>query len=129
MILQRTSLANMGILALKGLFHKDSVNDYQNVLVPLEKAQRHSTVEAEYARRRSAEGVGSNGGVEGKKEDGLPNSSESSGEEGTLHTSGATYSPYSIDGLRAEVMEDVAGSGYNSAYDCELFWSPECPGG
>ena len=120
----------MGFLAIKSLFHKDSVNNYQNVLVPLEKAQRHLTVEAEYARRRSAEGHGSTGDLAGgKKEAGLLHASESSGEDGIMRTSCATYSPYTIDGLRAEVMEDVADIGHDSAYDCELFWSPECPGG
>lgn len=112
----------MGFLAIKELFHTASVNDYQDVLVPLERAQRHPTVEAEYARRRSAEGHGRNReSYREKKNAGPLNASESSGEDGVMRTSSANYSPYTIEGLRAEVMEDVAASGHDSAYDCKLY--------
>ncbi|KAE9375505.1 MFS general substrate transporter [Stipitochalara longipes BDJ] len=108
----------MGFLAIKSLFHKDSVNDYQDVLVPLQKARRHPTVEAEYARRRSAEGHGGTGDFAGvKKEAGALNTYESSGEEGIMRTSSANYSSYTVDGLRTEVMEDVAAGGHDNAYD------------
>jgi hypothetical protein len=120
----------MGFLAINSLFHKDSVSDYNNVLVPLEKAQRHSSVEVEYARRRSAKGNGSTKDDSGqKKEAGALNGSESCGEDGVMRITSADYKPYTIEGLRAEVMEDVATSGYNSAYNCKLFSSPKCPGG
>ena len=116
----------MGFQAIKSLFHKDSVNDYHNVLVPLEKARRHPTVEAEYARRRSAEGHDKNADLDDSKNEAGPvNASESSGEEGVMRTSSANYSPYTIEGLRAEVMEDVTASGHDSAYDCELFLEPQ----
>jgi hypothetical protein len=107
----------MGILAIKNLFHKDSVKDYQDVLVPLANAPRHPTVEAEYARRRSAEAHGSVGGVNGAKK-GARN--ENSGEEGVIRTTGHNYSPYTIEGLRAEVVEDLASNGRDSSYDCKL---------
>ena len=118
----------MGFLAIRSLLHKDSVNDYHDVLVPLEKAQRHPTVEVEYARRRSAEAHDNNGDLDGaKKEAGPLNAGESSGEEGVMGTSSANYSPYTIEGLRSEVMEDVAASGHDSTYDCKLFLEPERP--
>jgi hypothetical protein len=46
-----------------------------------------------------------------------------------MRITSADYKPYTIEGLRAEVMEDVAASGHDSAYDCKLFSSPKCPGG
>jgi hypothetical protein len=120
----------MGFLAIKELFHEDSVNDYQDVLVSLEKAQRHPTVEAEYAHRRSAECPATTGDLNGgKKETGLINGSENSGEEGVMRATSANYSPYTIEGLRAEVMEDVAASGHDSAYDCKLFRLARVSGG
>lgn len=89
--------------------------------MPLEKAQRHPTVEAEYARRRSPDGSSDCGDVDGtKKEVGSPNDGDSS-EDRVMSASSCNYSPYTIEGLRAEVMEDVAASGHYSAYDCELF--------
>jgi hypothetical protein len=118
----------MGFLAIKGLFRKDSINDYQDVLVPLANAQRHPTVEAEYARRRSAEGQSKNDNTPGfatTKKEGPLHANETSGEEGVMRTSSQNYSPYTIEGLRAEVMEDVAASGHDSAYDCKLFLAPE----
>jgi hypothetical protein len=111
----------MGLRMLKGLFRKDSLKDCQDVLIPLANAPRHPTVEAEYACRRSGEGHNSNTAKYDtmKKEDGTPNSSQSSGEEGVMRTSSTNYSSYTIEGLRAEVMEDVAASGHDSAYDCK----------
>ncbi|KAK2625779.1 hypothetical protein QTJ16_005091 [Diplocarpon rosae] len=95
-------------------FEKDSVEDYQNVLVPLAQATRHHTVVVEYARRRSAEGRNPNAAngekIEGKDSGGY-------GEDGVLRTSDAEYSPYTIEGLRAEVSEDLATGGHATAYD------------
>jgi hypothetical protein len=120
----------MGFLAIKSLFHKDSISDYNNVLVPHEKAQRHSSLEAEYARRRSVEGNGSTGDDSGqKKEAGALKGSESCGEDGVMRITSADYSSYTIERLRAKVMEDVAASGHDSAYDFKLFSSPKCSGG
>lgn len=110
----------MGFLAIKEMFHKDSVNDYQDVLVPLDQAQRHPSVEAEYARRRSADGK--NGESDGEKKVRPLNASENSGEEGVMRTSSTNYSPHTVEGLRAEVMEDVAASGHDTAYDCKLYF-------
>lgn len=107
----------MGFLGLRRLGKKDSVNDYQGVLVPVANATRHPTVAAEYARRRSAEGRSDNNdtstyGVNKKVEDGSPKEGHGSESEDGL-------SPYTIEGLRAEVLEDVAASGHDSAYDRE----------
>jgi hypothetical protein len=114
---QQISTVSMGILAIKDLFHKESVKDYQDVLVPLANAPRHPTVEAEYARRRSAERHGSVGDLTGAKKEAR---NENSGEEGVMRTTSHNYSPYTIEGLRVEVVEDLASSGHDSSYDCKL---------
>lgn len=100
-------------------FEKESVDKYPGVLVPLAQASRHPTVAAEYARRRSADG---------RNPDGSPSSTEkkvektgSDGEDGVLRTSSTEYSPYTIEGLRAEVHEDASSGGHDTAYDCK-FW-------
>jgi hypothetical protein len=111
----------MGFMMIKGLFRKDSVNDYQDVLVPLANAQRHPTAEAEHASRRPAEGHDGNTASYDKKEDGPLNFSESSGK-GVMRTSSANYSPYTIEGLRAECMEDVTASGHDSSYDRKIIF-------
>ena len=115
----------MEFLGLRRPGQKDSVDDYQGVLVPLSQASRHQSVIAEYQRRRSAEGradandvatfgpgqtkveTGSNG-EKTKTELGRGSGSESDSE-----------SPYTLEGLRAEVHEDVAASGHDTAYDCK----------
>ncbi|KAG9233231.1 major facilitator superfamily domain-containing protein [Amylocarpus encephaloides] len=93
--------------------HTDSVNDYEGVLVPLANAQRHPALIAQYQRRLSEEGraVATSGDPEAKD---LKNTD---GEEGVLRTESQAYSPYTIEGLRAEISEDVAVSGHDSAYD------------
>ncbi|KUJ18032.1 MFS general substrate transporter [Mollisia scopiformis] len=106
----------MGFLGLRRPGQKDSVNDYQGVLVPLAQASRHPTVAAEYARRRSAEGRSS---TTDTSTFGANNKIEADGtlvkEEGRGSQDG--LSPYTLEGLRAEVHEDVAASGHDSAYD------------
>lgn len=98
-------------------FEKDSVDQYPGVLVPLAQASRHPTVAAEYARRRSAEGRSEEGSPAEKKSE--AKGSEGDGEDGVLRTSSAGYSPYTIEGLKAEVNEDAASGGHDTAYDCE----------
>lgn len=106
----------MGFLGFQKPFRKESVNNYTDVLEPLANAHRHSTVTAEFDRRRSQEGRNSSGdAAEVKKK-------ESSEERGVLSTRSSTYSPYTIEGLRAEINEDVGASGHDSAYDCELYF-------
>lgn len=100
----------MGFLGLQKPFQKETISKYEGVLVPLEQAQRHSTVEADYARRRSAEGAADTDS--GRK--------HAEGKEGTSAEEGrhtGVWNPYTIEGLRAEVNEDVVASGHNSAYD------------
>lgn len=128
----------MGLLNIQNPFKHESTTSYPNVLVPLSQAQRHSTVTAEYERRRSEDRRGSAGDL-GKKESGSGRSEEGvfagdagggdvdvGGEEADVRTTGsAGYSPFTLEGLRAEVNEDVAKSGHsNSAYDCECSPTP-----
>lgn len=110
----------MGFFGLQKPFKKDSVNDYQGVLVPLSQAARHPTVAAEYARKKSAEGarnstehVGKNDESEGK------DVGTGRAEEGVIRTTGDAYSPYTIEGLKAEVFKDITASGHDSTYDCK----------
>lgn len=113
--------------AVQSLFTKDHVDNYQGVLVPLSSAKRHPTVEAEYARRRSAEGRNSDGTpgtpVQEKKVEGKGSDTE----DGVMRTTSANYSPYTIEGLRAEIMEDAdSGSGGDTAYDRKFYTSGPC---
>lgn len=79
------------------------------MLVSLADASRHPTVAAEYARRRSLEAANSDGARDEKKSRDV----EGGG-------AGEGFSPYTVEGLRAEVNEDVATSGHDSAYDCKI---------
>ena len=115
----------MGFMGFTKPFQKDSVDNYEGVLVSLANASRHPTVVAEYARRRSAEGDSS----EGTSDDSIKKAKDLGEEDGVMRTSNAEYSPYTIEGLRAEVHEDVAASGHDSAYDCESSLEPGVRGG
>ena len=108
----------MGFLGLKKPFQKESVDNYQGVLVPLATAQRHPTVAAEYARRQSAEGPSSDEVADGPAKKEKTTTSANDSENGVMRTTSAGYSPYTIEGLRAEVTEEVGAGGYDSAYDC-----------
>lgn len=91
------------------------MDDYQGVLVPLENATRHPTVAAEYARRRSAEGrsgVNDDSTFGKKKTEG-----DVSPTDGPLSDNDQDLPRYTLEGLRAEVNEDVAASGHDSNYD------------
>ncbi|KAI9753571.1 MAG: hypothetical protein M4579_005089 [Chaenotheca gracillima] len=70
-------------------FKKYDVKDFPGVLIPLSEAHRHGSVVAK-ADEKKAEANGS------PSED---------------------YSPYTVDGLRAEILEDVATAGHDAAYD------------
>lgn len=108
-------------------FEKDSVDQYPGVLVPLAQASRHPTVAAEYARRRSADGRNEDGSRAEKKTE--VKGSEGDTEDGVLRTSSAGYDPYTIEGLRAEVMEDASPGGHDTAYDCEYVMMVRVCGG
>ena len=109
--------ATMGFMGLTSPFKKDSVDSYQGVLVPLANAARHPTVVAEYARRRSA----ANDSSDGNSDDPLKKDAAKPGKEnGVMRTSSEGYSPYTVEGLSAEIHEDVTASGHDSAYDCEF---------
>jgi len=134
---QKHTRNKMGMFKLQRPFQKDSVDNYEGVLVPLAQAKRHSLVIADYERRRSAESLrnstrdtaalpdAKSGEVKDKDND------AGSGEDGMISTDSTAYSPYTIEGLKAEVLEDVAVSGHDSAYDCEcsFFWKHEREGG
>jgi hypothetical protein len=118
--------ATMGFMGLTSPFKKDSVDNYEGVLVPLANAARHPTVVAEYARRRSA----ANDSSDGNSDDPLKKDGAKPGEEnGVMRMTSEGYSPYTVEGLRAEIHEDVATSGRDSAYDCEPSLEPRmCEG-
>ncbi|TVY73178.1 putative MFS-type transporter PB1E7.08c [Lachnellula suecica] len=103
----------MKFMGLTNPLQKESVDNYQGVLVPLANASRDPAVVAEYERRRSLEAESD--GDRSKREKVEKGSGD--GEEGVLRTSSALYSPYTIEGLRAEINEDVSPSGHDSAYD------------
>lgn len=91
-------------------FEKDKLDP--NFLVPLSQSKRHKVVEAEYQRRQSEEQKRLAGlGDDKTKTDG------SESEEGVRRMSSAGYSPYTIEGLRSEVLEDMRNSGHDAAYD------------
>ncbi len=106
-------------------FGKASANAYQGVLVPLAQAKRHATVVAEYERRKSLEGrevsdVDVDAEVKGEKVEKAP---VDSGESGVGSTTSRAYSPYTVEGLRAEVYEGIDGVEL-STYECMyyFFW-------
>ena len=103
----------MKFMGITNPLHKESVDDFQGVLVPLANAARHPTVAAKYERRHSSETAAHSDSTKKDK--------SSDNEDGVLNTNSAGYSPYTIEGLRAEVNEDVAASGHDSAYDCKIF--------
>lgn len=116
----------MGFLGLSKPFKKDSVNDYQGVLVPLAQAKRHPLVIEAYSKRRFAEGLTSDSASSGTAVAGLGDTKAeakedepSGGEEGVVRTSSKLYCPYTVEGLKAEVLEDVSARGEDSAYDRE----------
>jgi hypothetical protein len=116
----------MGFMGLTSPFKKDSVDNYEGVLVPLANAARHPTVVAEYARRRSV----ANDYSDGNSDDPLQKDGAKPREDnGMMRTSSEGYSPYTVEGLRAEIHEDVATSGQDSAYDCEYSLEPRMRGG
>ena len=90
------------------IFKTESVNDYPGVLVPLANAQRHSTVEADYARRRSEDAQNNSDGdlAAGKKE-----ADEKAGVN--PNSEGAMYT---VEGLRKEIEADAAGA-VDTPYD------------
>ena len=78
----------------------DNVN-YDHVLVPLTEVNRHASVlQKAEIRRFSIATAGSD----------KDKSAEDVAEE-------AAYSPYTIEGLRFEIEEDVATSGHDTVYD------------
>lgn len=100
-------------------FQKESVDNYQGVLVPLAQAKRHQTVEAEYARRYSLEGGGLSPSGSKKEDD-----TKAVDEEGAAPTRSRVWDGvYTVEMLREEVNSDVAASGHDSSYDCEYFLS------
>jgi hypothetical protein len=95
-------------------FEKDKPDP--SVLVSLAQAKRHETVEAEYAGRQSAEQRRQSDTYAGKGLSGKKDGSES--ELG--RSTNPLHSPYTIEGLREEVTNDLATSGHDTAYDCEF---------
>jgi hypothetical protein len=105
----------MGFMGLKGFGHKDSVNDFTDVLVPIANAKRHPNVIAEYQRRNSKEGARPDATVVIDPKD------ESTGdsEGGLPRTTSSVYSPYTIEGIKAEINDDLGATAVDTAYDCK----------
>lgn len=107
----------MGFLKFINPFHKESANDYAGVVVPLARAIRHPTVVAEYARRCSSR-TSSSVCSDGSRKDNTHN------EEGVMRSNSLSYSPYTIEGLRAEINAEMAlvpsPSGKDSEYECKI---------
>lgn len=92
-------------------FHKDSVNDF-NAFVSIEQSIRHKMNAAQWAERKASL-ERSSSDESGKEE----TSTETETETGVMTTKSANYNPYSIDGIRAEINEEAATGGHDSAYD------------
>lgn len=82
-------------------FMKHDVSDFPDVYVPLDQAQRHPSVVT-----AQDEKLGTND---------LPPSDYKEVEAGKK--SEVNYGPTTLEGLRAEIENDVAASGHDSAYD------------
>lgn len=78
-------------------FAKHDVSEFPGVYVPLADAHRHASVVAKH------EGNGEKSSI----------SEAPGGEAGP----GQNYSPYTIEGLRAEIESDLVASGHDAAYD------------
>ena len=78
-------------------FHKHDVSEFEGVLIPFGDADRHHAVIAAHDEKLGTK-------------DGKPVEAE----EGDAS---ATYSAYSIEGLREEIDADLAASGHDTAYD------------
>lgn len=121
-------------------FAKEPIRTYPGVLVPLAQAQRHPLVEAEYVHRRSLQREQGSSCCDKAKSSPLPAAAASNIEEdrksgsrattsvgkeegGVLTTDSSQYNPHTIDGLRAEVVEEVGAGEKESAYDCEFLVS------
>ena len=76
-------------------FKTHDVSDFPGVLIPLREAQRHHS-------------------VVGKHEEILAKTDSPNDEE---RVSIDQYSPYTIEGLKAEIDTDLAASGHDKAYD------------
>lgn len=72
-------------------FRKHDVADFPDVLVPLQEAPRHPSVVRAYDEDAAEKSEGGRPGLE--------------------------YGPYTIEGLKAEIDQDIAASGHNTIYD------------
>lgn len=95
-------------------FKKDSVDDYQGVLVPLSQAQRHHTVAAELARRKSLEADTASGQDPARKS--KDKSPTRDLENGPPRTSSSSEG-WTIEDVKWEIDADVAASGHDTVYD------------
>ncbi|KAI9817224.1 MAG: hypothetical protein M1827_001337 [Pycnora praestabilis] len=84
-------------------FRTHDVSDFPGVLIPLEHAERHNSV-IRAAEEREKAGKGNSPMLSGIDSEDAPRGS-------------AEYSAHTIEGLRAEIEEDVAASGHDTAYD------------
>jgi len=90
------------------IFKTESVNDYPGVLVPLANAQRHSTVEADYARRRSEDEQNRSDGDLAPKKD---------ADEKAPVDLNSDRAMYTVEGLRREIESEAVPGGVDTPYD------------
>ncbi|RDW62617.1 MFS general substrate transporter-51 [Coleophoma crateriformis] len=102
-------------------FPKASVITYPHpgVLVPLAQARRHPLVEAEYARRRSLEARNNGSTSEAVRTESDASVMDKSGREESGALPESLLCAYTVEGLKAEVLEDIgSGEGADgSSYD------------
>lgn len=93
-----------------------------DVVIPFEQVVRHDTVYDKYQRdqtrkseelRREFSCATENKGLSCKRDG-------SDSEEGVMRPTSTDRHPNSIEGLRAEVIEDMKENGHDSAYDSKL---------
>lgn len=101
-------------------FQKESVDDYQGVLVPLSQATRHPQVLAEYARKQSSEDLrlSQDGTTPLSPEEKKAKDVGLDTERG-MKTAGRIASPNTMEGLRVEILEGSKndGHGVDTPYD------------
>lgn len=83
-------------------FAKHDVSEFPGVLVPLQDARRHSVVTDKYDEKADKVAKLDSPG-DAEREGGI--------------SGNTAYTPYTLEGLRAEIDEDLQSGGVNSAYD------------
>jgi hypothetical protein len=110
----------MPLLGMRKPFHKDSVDDYPGVLIPLVAARRHKSV------RRGTSDDSTTPSVDSRASGAVVERTSSKFDpdvEGgrSRATSSQRSVGTTVEDLRHEVEEDLAALGIDSVYDREFF--------